>query len=244
MHFLKKGYILKFNKSFITNFTALTLIGISFLVPKFSQYLLFSGLFAFSGAITNQLAIHMLFEKVPFLYGSGVIPARFEAFKEAIKNLMMSEFFTKEQLENFFNEEEKKIDLEPIIEKTDFSPAFDALSKTVMESSFGGMLGMFGGESALEGLREPFSLKMKAAVIKIVNSNTFNQTLQQHMKNSSLNDDMLQSIESVIDTRLNELTPLMVKEIVQKLISEHLGWLVVWGGIFGGIIGLVSAFFL
>ena len=244
MHFLKKGYILKFNKSFITNFTALTLIGISFLVPKFSQYLLFSGLFAFSGAITNQLAIHMLFEKVPFLYGSGVIPARFEAFKEAIKNLMMSEFFTKEQLENFFNEEEKKIDLEPIIEKTDFSPAFDALSKTVMESSFGGMLGMFGGESALEGLREPFSLKMKAAVIKIVNSNTFNQTLQQHMKSSSLNDDMLQSIESVIDTRLNELTPLMVKEIVQKLISEHLGWLVVWGGIFGGIIGLVSAFFL
>jgi hypothetical protein len=34
----------------------------------------------------------------------------------------------------------------------------------------------------------------------------------------------------------------MVKEIVQKLISEHLGWLVVWGGVFGGLIGLVSSF--
>ena len=186
----------------------------------------------------------MLFEKVPFLYGSGVIPSRFEAFKEAIKNLMMQEFFTRDQLETFFASEEKKINLEPIIQETNFSPAFDALSKTVMESSFGGMLGMFGGVSALDALREPFSQKMKSAVIKIVNSDAFNATLASHMQSSSLNDDMLKSIENVIDTRLDQLTPQMVKEIVQKLIKEHLSWLVVWGGVFGGLIGLVSSFLL
>ncbi|MEA2098780.1 MAG: DUF445 domain-containing protein [Campylobacterota bacterium] len=232
------------NKSFITNLIAISLIALSFIVDEFSQILLFSGLFALSGALTNQLAIHMLFEKIPFLYGSGVIPNRFEAFKEAIKKLMMNEFFTREQLEKFFTSEEKKINLKPIIEETDFSPAFDALSKTVMESSFGGMLGMFGGESALDSLREPFSLKMKKAVIDIVNSDSFNSTLQNHMQNSSLNDDMLHSIENVIDTRLNELTPAMVKEIIQKLIKEHLDWLVVWGGVFGGLIGLVSSFII
>lgn len=232
------------NKSFITNAVAVALIALSFLLPEFSTLLLYSGLFALSGAITNLLAVHMLFEKVPLLYGSGVIPARFEAFKEAIKNLMMNEFFTRSQLENFFESEEKKINLEPIIEDTDFTPAFDALSKTVMESQFGGMLGMFGGEAALDGLREPFSLKMKAAVIKIVQSDAFNATLAGHMQNSSLNDDMLESIENVIDARLNELTPQMVKEIVQKLISEHLQWLVVWGGVFGGIIGVISSFLL
>jgi len=203
--------------------------------------MLFTGLFALSGALTNQLAIHMLFEKVPLLYGSGVIPARFEAFKESIKNLMMNQFFTQEQLDKFFKDEEKKINLEPIIQETDFSPAFDALSKTVMESSFGGMLGMFGGESALDALREPFSLKMKKAVIKIVNSEAFNDTLATHMQGSSLSSDMLNSIEEVIDTRLDELTPQMVKEIVQKLIKEHLSWLVVWGGVFGGLIGLISS---
>ncbi|MEA3370336.1 MAG: DUF445 domain-containing protein [Campylobacterota bacterium] len=232
---------MKINKSFITNLAAALLIALSFVQTQFSELLLFTGLFALSGAVTNLLAVHMLFEKVPFLYGSGVIPARFEAFKEAIKNLMMSEFFTREQLEKFFEDEEKKINLEPIIEETDFTPAFDALSKTVMESSFGGMLGMFGGESALDGLREPFSLKMKNAVIKIVNSTAFNETLQEHMQNSSLSDDMLASIENVIDSRLNELTPQLVKEMVQKLIKEHLGWLVVWGGVFGGVIGLVSS---
>ena len=232
---------MNFNKSLITNAVALLLISISFVTAEFSSFFLFTGLFALSGAVTNQLAIHMLFEKVPFLYGSGIIPNRFEAFKESIKNLMMNEFFTRAQLEAFFASEEKKINLEPIIEETDFTPAFDALSKTVMESSFGGMLGMFGGEAALDGLREPFSLKMKSAVIKIVNSTAFNDTLASHMQSSSLNDDMLISIENVIDTRLEELTPQMVKEIIQTLIKEHLGWLVVWGGVFGGLIGLISS---
>ena len=236
---------MKINKSLITNLIAVLLVALSFaIVSDYSSFLLFTGLFALSGALTNQLAIHMLFERVPFLYGSGVIPARFEAFKSAIKNLMMSEFFTRKQLDNFFKSEEKKINLTPIIEETDFSPAFDALSKTVMESSFGGMLGMFGGEAALGGLREPFSLKMKSAVIKIVNSNAFNDTLQQHMQSSSLSDDMLISIENVIDARLNELTPQLVKEMVQKLIKEHLSWLVVWGGVFGGLIGFISSFLI
>jgi len=235
---------LKINKSFITNLIALLLIALSFTILEFRDALLYTGLFALSGAVTNQLAIHMLFEKVPLLYGSGVIPLRFEAFKASIKNLMMSEFFTREQLESFFANEEQKINLEPIIEETDFAPAFDALSKTVMESSFGGMLGMFGGESALEALKEPFSNKMKSAVIKIVNSDAFNKTMQNHLQSSSLNEDMLNSIESVIDSRLNELTPELVKEMVQKLIKEHLDWLVVWGGVFGGLIGLVSSFLL
>ena len=233
---------MKLNKSFITNFIAFILVGVSYVSPIFPTALLYTGLFALSGALTNQLAIHMLFEKVPFLYGSGVIPQRFEAFKQAIKDLMMQEFFNEEQLNSFFQSEEKKIDLVPIIEDTDFSPAFDALSKTVMESSFGGMLGMFGGEAALEGLREPFSNKMKSAVIKIVNSDAFDATLQQHLQSSTLSDDLIASIEKVIDARLNELTPQMVKEIVQKLIKEHLDWLVVWGGVFGGLIGLGSSF--
>ncbi|MBU0631339.1 DUF445 family protein [bacterium] len=233
------------NKSFITNFISIILIGISFLTPHdFSKYFLFAGLFALSGSVTNELAIHMLFEKVPFLYGSGVITARFEDFKASIKNLMMREFFTKGQLDSFFAKEEKKLDLIPIVEDTDFSPAYDALVKTVMESSFGGMLGMFGGEKALENLKEPFSKKMKSAVLKIVESETFNETMQKHLKNSSLSQDMLDSIEKLIDTRLSEVTPQMVKEMVEHIIKEHLGWLVVWGGVFGGIIGVISSILL
>lgn len=233
---------MRINKSYMTNAVAALITAAAFTLPaEMAKPLLYAGLFALSGAMTNLLAVHMLFEKVPLLYGSGVIPMRFEAFKTSIKSLMMAQFFTKEQLDAFFTAEEKKIDLAPIIESTDFSPAYDALTKTVMESSFGGMLGMFGGEKALEGLREPFSQKLKSAVVKIAQSEAFNAQLQYHLQTSSLSDDMLESIEKVIDTRLEELTPQMVKEIVQNLIREHLGWLVVWGGVFGGIIGVVSS---
>lgn len=233
------------SKSFITDFISVVLIGVSFVVPEiYSQTILFTGLFALSGAITNQLAIYMLFERVPLLYGSGVIEKNFEVFKASIHQMIMKQFFSKNQLSDFFSKEEQKIDLRPLVEEADFSPAFDALSKTVMESKFGSAIQMFGGEESLEGLREPFSHKLKSAVSSIVASDAFKAQLDQHIQNSALSDDMLDSVDTLITQRLNELTPKMVKELVQELIREHLGWLVVWGGVFGGVIGLLSSFFI
>ncbi|WP_331775799.1 DUF445 domain-containing protein [Sulfurospirillum sp. 1612] len=233
------------NKSLATDIISIVLIGISFMVPQpYKHLLLYAGLFALSGAITNQIAIHMLFEKVPFFYGSGVIEARFEAFKASIKNLMMHQFFTKEKIDEFFEKEERKIDLTPIINESDFSPAFDALVKTVMESSFGGMLGMFGGENALASLKEPFCEKLKTSVLTITQSEDFSAKMDAYVKEAGMSEGMLVSIEAMIDKRLDELTPKIVKEIVQDFIKEHLGWLVIWGGFFGGVIGIISAGFL
>lgn len=230
------------SKSLITDILSLSIILLSYFVPvEYHKPVLFTGLFALSGAITNQLAIHMLFEKVPFLYGSGVIEKNFEIFKESIRSMIMKQFFSKEQLGDFFAKEEQKIDLKPLVEGADFSPAFDALSHTVMESKFGSAITMFGGEEALDGLREPFSRKLKSAVSSIVSSSAFKAQLDHHIQSSALSDDMLESVEGLITRRLDELTPKMVKELVQELIKKHLGWLVVWGGVFGGIIGFLSS---
>jgi uncharacterized membrane protein YheB (UPF0754 family) len=230
------------SKSLLTDLLSLGTIAFSFLFEgTLHQIFLFTGLFALSGAITNQLAIHMLFEKVPFLYGSGVIEKNFQSFKKAIKEMIMKQFFTKEHLENFLISQEKRIDLAPLVEKADFSPAFDALSTTVMESKFGGAISMFGGEEALEGLREPFSNKLKSAVVGIVSSETFQKQIEHYLQHSTISEEMIESIEKIIQTRLEVLTPHMVKELIQQLIHEHLGWLVVWGGVFGGMIGALSA---
>lgn len=236
---------MKIDKSWMTDIMSMGFVVVSFVLPEpYAKWSLLTGLFAISGAVTNQIAIHMLFEKVPFLYGSGVIQLQFEAFKASIKNLMMSQFFTKDQLDTFFAKEEQRLDLEPIIAEVDMSPAFDALTKTVMESSFGGMLAMFGGASALEGLRAPFGEKLKNSIVEITKSDDFQQKIAKNIQNSSLSSDMLMTIEQMIDARLNELTPQMVKEIVQNFIKDHLGWLVVWGGFFGALIGLLSTLVL
>lgn len=230
------------NKSFITNFTALALLGAGYQLDN--SLLLYAGLFAFSGAVTNWLAIHMLFEKVPGLYGSGVIPARFEDFKLAIKNLMMEQFFTSENIDRFLNKEMSSginIDLEPVLEKVDFNPAFDSLVEVIENSQFGGMLAMLGGSEALQPMKQPFVEKMQQAVIDISQSDSVKQALIEQLESPAMLDEVKGNVEAIIDQRLSELTPKLVKEIVQKMIKEHLGWLVVWGGVFGGVIGVISS---
>ncbi|WP_353500018.1 DUF445 domain-containing protein [Vibrio sp. CB1-14] len=230
------------NKSFITNVIALALLGAGYQLDN--SLLLYAGLFAFSGAVTNWLAIHMLFEKVPGLYGSGVIPARFEDFKLAIKNLMMEQFFTSENIDRFLNKEMGSginINLEPVLEKVDFNPAFDSLVEVIENSQFGGMLAMLGGSEALQPMREPFVEKMQQAVIDISQSDSVKQALIEQLESPAMLDEVKGNVEAIIDQRLSELTPKLVKEIVQKMIKEHLGWLVVWGGVFGGVIGVISS---
>jgi len=233
------------NKSFITNLLSALLVvaGIVFQ----NNIVLTVGLFALSGAITNWLAIHMLFEKVPFLYGSGVVENRFEEFKVSIHKLIMEQFFTKENLAKFFesnSNSKDKIDLSKVIDKTDFTIAFESLKSAVMESSFGGMLGMFGGEKALEPLQEPFTSKMKSSINKIVHTDTFQKTLKEALSNGDMSDKIQEKIQTVVYERLEELDAKMVKNIVLDMMKEHLGWLVVWGGFFGGLIGLVSSFLI
>ena len=231
------------NKSDITNI--ITVLIMAFGYSNGNELIYMVGLFALSGAVTNSLAIHMLFEKVPFLYGSGVIESKFSQFKISIHNLLMNQFFTREHLTRFFQEEmssaKKTIDFEKILNKTDFSPAYDSLKESVMQSSFGGMLGMFGGEAALEPLREPFTKKLQASIISISASDAFQEVLNEALKSEDLSADVYEKLSRIVNLRLEELTPKMVKEIVQEMIKEHLGWLVIWGAVFGGVIGLVSA---
>ncbi|TYK65723.1 DUF445 domain-containing protein [Colwellia echini] len=230
------------NKSLITNIIALALTIGGYISE---QPIIFTlGLFALSGAVTNWLAVHMLFEKVPLLYGSGVIPARFEEFKAAIRHLMMEQFFTEQNIDRFLSDSSGKastINLAPVIDKVDLSPAFDNLVSVIENSSFGGMLAMVGGSAALEPMREPFIEKMKLSIKDISESEQFNTLLRNELEQPNMIAGMRDKVSDIIEKRLNELTPQLVKEIVQEMIKQHLGWLVVWGGIFGGVIGVIAA---
>lgn len=230
------------NKSLFTNLIASILV---FAGYGLNQPVVFSvGLFALSGAATNWLAVHMLFERVPGLYGSGVIPARFEEFKLGIRTLLMEQFFTEENIERFLGAEngiQPDLHLAPVIEKVDFNPVFDALVEVIQNSSFGSMLAMVGGVAVIEPLREPFVARVKGSIEDITRQEEFVELLKAELEQPSVMAELSEKVEQVVEKRLNELTPQLVKEIVQQMIREHLGWLVVWGGVFGGLIGLIAA---
>ena len=235
-----------FNKSFLTNLIAILIIVAGYLCPLEPELMKSIGFFALSGAVTNWLAIHMLFEKVPLLYGSGVIPNRFDEFKFAIKDLMMKQFFTQENVEQFIEAEEQQgsnvLNIDPLLNAIDYDKIYEGLVTSIMQSSFGSMLQMMGGEQALTPLREPFVEKLKTTLREMVESDRFKDVLRLGLDSHKIGRDIVSKIETIIDKRLNELTPKLVKEIVQKIIKVHLGWLVVWGGVFGGILGAVFSF--
>ena len=233
-----------FDKRFITNIVAMGFVcGSLLFTDPWSRIILNIGLFALSGAITNWLAIYMLFERVPGIYGSGVIPINFESFKKSIHELIMNQFFNSEILEKYFTDSEnlKLIpNFEKLFNRVNFDPVFDSLLEVIETSRFGPMLSMVGGIEALNPLREPFIEKLKLTVKKLSETQQFRDSISEQFSNRHLNEEILKKVNEIVTKRLEELTPDLVKEIIENIIHKHLGWLVVWGGVFGGIIGMIT----
>ncbi len=218
------------NKSAMTNIIALALTIIGYSNQGSGEILMMTGLFALSGGVTNWIAIHMLFEKIPLIYGSGIIPNRFEEFKRGIKKLVMNEFFNDDNIAYFLQQTQDKSKAS-IQSKIDYEQIFEKLTDAIISSQLGNMLGMFGGKKALEPLKAPVIEKLSEITQQIIEAPDGNLS-------ASNIDDFSKQIETILDSRLQKLTPEQVKNIIQDIIKSHLGWLVVWGGLFGGIIGL------
>ena len=219
------------NKSLVTNLVSILIIFIGYFYKDEYSFILMTGVFALSGSVTNWIAVHMLFEKIPFFYGSGVILERFEEIKLGIKNLILKELFTETQINNFLLDN-KNNSSETIIEKIDFDKVFIGLVEAIEGSQLGGMLAMVGGRKALDPLKEPFTQKLKIIIDDFLTENSSSD-------NGSNATSLLSKIENILDARLADLSPEDIKSIVQRMIKEHLGWLVVWGGFFGGLLGLI-----
>lgn len=53
-------------------------------------------------------------------------------------------------------------------------------------------------------------------------------------------DKVRVEIDRLMTTKLEELTPEIVKKLMEDVMRKHLGWLIVWGNVFGGLIGVVT----
>lgn len=218
------------NKPIISNLTALAILLFGFVETPVAGYCFAIGIFALSGGITNWLAIHMLFEKIPFIIGSGVVEIRFEEFKKGIRHLILEEFFNKENIENIYKELRSEA-VDKIKPSFDKDKIFNSFIEILQKSSLSKTLDMFGGVKILEPLKDPLVEKFQQIFIELVDKR--NEDSSEDTKTLEI------KIITAIDIKLNDLTPRRVKEIVQEMISKHLGWLVVWGTIFGGAIGLI-----
>ena len=214
----------------------------------YQEYVLNAGLFALSGGITNWLAIHMLFERVPGLYGSGVIQLRFKEFKFGIRKLIMEQFFNNAAFEDFIystEEASEKVEvyLKSSVSELDLDTAFESVIDVIMSSSFSSVISMIGGRDALNSLKAPFVERLREYFQAQFVSSDMLDKIKKALRVGIEEEKVLEKITLIIDQRLDQMTPQMVKEIIQEMIHKHLGWLVVWGCAFGGLIGLSVTFF-
>ena len=151
--------------------------------------------------------------------------------------------FTQENIQRFLQREEdaaqQLFNVEPLLDRLDYDQLFQGLVDAIAESSFGSMLAMVGGVAALDPLKEPVCKKIRLTLAQMTQSPAFIDAIHEGINAQQISGDLIDDIEAIVEKRLDELTPDMVKTIIQQMIKEHLGWLVVWGGVFGAMIGFV-----
>lgn len=197
-----------------------------------SEWVLAVGLFGFAGGATNWLAVKMLFDRVPLLYGSGVIPARFRAIREAVKDAIMRYFFDEEYLARFFAERMAGEDAKEKVQTALASAEVDEIIDRKLEelaASPQGMMIQLVGTQRVKPLVKQFVIDVGSEIAPLLAGGMGTEA-----------SAMRAQVDGLLATKLEELTPDRVKEMMEEVIREHLGWLIVWGNVFGGAIGLLS----
>lgn len=95
------------------------------------------------------------------------------------------------------------------------------------------MAPLFGGIEAMVPVLKPFLGAFGAELLTEL-------VARFEMKEMISIDSIIREVDALLTEKLRMITPEMVRELMEEVIKEHLGWLVVWGNVFGGIIGIIS----
>ncbi len=253
------------DKGTFSNLVSAALFGVGLVLPggAFQEVVLSIGMFAFSGGITNALAVKMLFDRIPGLAGSGVIPARFKEIRAKVKNLILEHFFDEAYLRQYFSSREVGIDWKRYVKSSSGSggplscyieqqwdqmvaphvvqPIIDRQIEKLMDSSVGGLLMMLGPDAVKPAVNQfvsAFVASLQTRVVEVA-SRADAKGLEVELDQDRLIADVRANVEILLETKLQELDAMTVKRMMEEVIRHHLGWLVVWGNVFGALLGVI-----
>ncbi|XP_035678968.1 uncharacterized protein LOC118417496 isoform X3 [Branchiostoma floridae] len=215
-------------------------------VPKhamnFLQVFRAMGLFSVSGGVTNWLAVKMLFDRIPGLIGSGVITSQFKEIRQTVKNVVLETFFETEYLENYMHRKSGEFlaafqiesKLQRLLQSERVMQIIDNQVQKLYKKPEGMMLAMMGVDAGklskmIQPLMKGLSRDMTPVLAK--NLKTFEFMNAESMR---------AQVDEMMTVKMEEFTPPKVKKLVEQMIRQHLGWLVVWGNVFGALLGTIA----
>jgi uncharacterized membrane protein YheB (UPF0754 family) len=254
------------DKGTFSNILSGAVFGVGLLLPAgtLRDFTLSIGLFAFSGGITNALAVKMLFDRIPGLVGSGVIPARFREIREKIKSLILEHFFNESYLRDFLAQEKGNFDWRsfvktggagrgPMARLVDrhwerftgpetLDPIIEREIERLMDSRIGGLLAMVGAQNVKPAVSQfvgSFVGSLKGKVIELADK-AGPEDLEVEIDEARVVAELRRKVKVLLDRKIAQLEPATVKRMMEDVIRDHLGWLVVWGNVFGAVLGIVG----
>ncbi|XP_002730501.2 uncharacterized protein LOC100376044 [Saccoglossus kowalevskii] len=224
----------KGNFSLLTTLSILV-IGIIIVIPsdgalrEAGKFFLSCGIFGFSAGFTNSLAIQMLFIKIPFLYGSGVIPSQYKETKYQIKKLLMDAFASESVLISLADA------VQGFSGSTELEKTNAMLDEKLLELDE-----KYDKWLNTAGLDKPTTkLLLKMLIYECRDEMITNIKLSYPEISKESNIGQLQHMMTdIIESRMEVLTEKKLTDITRHVIKQHLGWVVLWGCFIGGIIGL------
>merc|ERR1711933_12408 len=158
-------------------------------------------MFAIGGGVTNWVAIKMLFDKIPLVYGSGIIPAQYEGIRRVVKNVIMKNFFDETFLNYYVKDKVLNMDIKGKLE--DFCKS-EKMEK-ILQGVFGNDAGM------LVPIVKPHIVKVGARLAPLIKDKIRSMDLMKDLDSAKV------EVDKMLTDRMLELTPDKVKVLLEEI---------------------------
>ncbi|XP_065184684.1 uncharacterized protein LOC135815332 [Sycon ciliatum] len=232
---LATGLVMRFNL-FQSNKSTCSSDGYS----RLACYFLSAGLFGFMGGFTNWLAVAMLFTKVPFLYGSGVVPARFKEIRVRLRKEMVTSVFDGRHFIRYVNQRTRtavaSADVPQQIAKFLSNPEVDSILQRRLnefrDEPVGQLLASVGVKADDQSTVKPAIIGASADLAPAVLTalGQLNKTPVHLFR---------RELDAFITQRAENLDQETVTRMLKAVLRPHLGWIILWGSFFGMVMGII-----
>jgi hypothetical protein len=186
----------------------------------------------------------MLFDRIPFVLGSGVVPRRFEAIKRAIADVLINTFFEEAFLSRYVVSKAGQLTamldadtLATLLDSPAVNKLLDAKLADLAARPEGVMLGLIGMPT--EQLKPVLIPLIISAACDILPQVTEQLNPRAQLFQSGLGYFRREAAR-LVDSKMRELSADDVTAVLDSVIRHELGALVVWGAVLGGLLGLLT----
>ena len=121
-------------------------------------------------------------------------------------------------------------------------PILDREIEKLLDSKIGGLLAMVGPQNVKPAVSQFVGSFVQSLKVKVLDfaEKTGPADLEVEIDEERLLHAVREKVKVLLERKIAQLEPETVKRMMEDVMRDHLGWLVVWGNVFGALLGVVG----